>query len=424
MKKEQQAADSLYKTHFGKLVTSMLQFSRDINLETAEDLVQDSFVAALTTWKKNGVPENPAGWLYNVCRNKALNKIKRDKKFKNPFEAPSNSPEGREPALSDEAEFSDSIFDDQQLKLLFACANPRLSPKVQVVITLKYVINLKVESIAKVLGMTIDGIDKLLVRARQKIKMENIFLKEPLPQALRLRLPIVHKILYLIFNEGYKSSWGKELIREELCEDALLMTRSLLEMSISNKDTKALYALMLFNASRFKARFGTSGGLLDLEEQDRRLWNEDLIALACDFLKQSAGVAASAYHYEASIAFLHCTAKNFESTDWATISNLYLKLLQSSFNPFVELNYAIALFFSGDKEKAFKIVNGLQNKSFLNQYYLLNAALGKFNFLEGNYDKAREFYTKSLDQINSPAEKDFILRMITKIQEKENTILN
>ena len=415
MKKEQQAADSLYKTHFGKLVTSMLRFSRDIDLETAEDLVQDSFVAALTTWKKTGIPGNPAGWLYNVCRNKALNKIKRDKKFKNPFE--------NKESIAEETEFSESVFDDQQLKLLFSCANPRLSPKVQVVITLKYVINLKVEAIAKVLGMTIDGIDKLLIRARQKIKMENIFLKEPLPSTLRPRLPIVLKVLYLIFNEGYKSSWGNELIREDLCEDALLMTRSLLETSLHNKDTKALYALMLFNAARLKSRFGTSGELLDLEEQDRGLWNKDLIVLGCDYLKQSACAEPSSYHYESSIAYMHCKAKNFESTDWVTVSDLYLKLFQSSPNPFVELNYAIALYFSGKKEKAFEILNELRKKSFFNQYCLLNATLGKLNFLEGNYSKAKEFFSKTLSQTHSEAEKDFMNRMIKKINDREKLML-
>ena len=415
MKYEQQA-DNLYKTHFGKLVTAMLQFSREIDLQTAEDLVQDSFVAALTAWGKTGIPNNPAGWLYQVCRNKALNKIKRDKKFKNPFD--------NNESAADEPEFSDSIFEDQQLKLLFSCANPRLAPKVQVVVTLKYVINLKVESIASVLGMTIDGIDKLLLRARRKIKMENIFLKEPPPQSLGSRLPVVHKILYLIFTEGYKTSWGKQLTREELCEDALLMTRALLETSVSNKDTRALYALMLFNGARFKARFGNSGELLDLEEQDRSLWNKDLIALACDFLKQSGGAVASPYHYEASIAFLHCTAKSFESTDWAAIKNLYMKLLEDRPNPFVELNYAIALFFSGERSKALSIINNLRQRTVLNEYYLLNATLGKFNFLEGNYDNAKLFYTKTIAQTNSPAEKDFILRMIAKIEQKKKTILN
>jgi len=415
MKYEQQV-NNLYKSHFGKLVTSMLQFSRDINLETAEDIVQDSFLAALTAWKKTGVPDNPAGWIYNVCRNNALNKIKRDKKFKNPF--------ANNETIAEETEFSESVFDDQQLKLLFSCANPRLSPKVQVVITLKYIINLKVEAIAKVLGMTVDGIDKLLIRARQKIKMENIFLKEPLPSSLRSRLPVVHKILYLIFNEGYKSSWGKEIIREELCEDALLMTKYLLETSIHNKDTKALYALMLFNASRFKSRFGVSGELLDLEEQDRSLWNKDLVALACYFLKQSVETEASTYHYEASIAFLHCTAKNFESTDWITISKLYQKLLQTTPNPFVELNYAIAVYFSGNKEKAFKILSDLRQQSIIKQYYLLNATLGKFNFLEGNYTEAKAFYHKTLGQANLEVEKDFVIRMLNKINDKEKLSLS
>ena len=137
------------------------------------------------------------------------------------------------------------------------------------VITLKYVVNLKVEAIAKILGMTVDGIDKLLVRVRQKIKNEKILFFEPVAEELESRIHIVHKILYLIFNEGYKSSWGKELIREELCEEALLMTRALLNSTVGNKETSALYALMLFNAARFKARFGTHGELLDLEEQDR-----------------------------------------------------------------------------------------------------------------------------------------------------------
>jgi RNA polymerase sigma-70 factor (ECF subfamily) len=222
----------------------------------------------------------------------------------------------------------------------------------------------------------------------------------------------------------YKSSWGKELIREELCEDALLMSRSLLESKINNKDTKALYALMLFNAARFKSRFGTSGELLDLEEQDRSLWNKELVALASDYLKQSAGDETSSYQYEASIAYLHCTAKDFESTDWITISNLYFKLLQSNPNPFVELNYAIALYFAGKKETAFDLLNDLRKRTFLNKYYLLNATLGKLNFLEGNYTKAKEFYIKTLDQTNLQVEKDFILRMINKIREKEKLMLN
>src|SRR5579863_2733952 len=229
MDKIQQEVDRLYKSHFGKMVTSLLYFSKDLDLETAEDLVQDSFSAALVAWRRDGIPSNAAGWIFMVCRNKALNKIKEGKRFRNLFQEDAIAP--RDPGTPR------SPIDDYQLRLLFACAHPDLSPKVQVVITLKYVVNLKVEAIAKILGMTIDGVDKLLTRARQKIKEEKILLEEPGAEALQSRLHIVHKILYLIFNEGYKSSWGKELIREELCEEALMMTRALSESTIGNKET-------------------------------------------------------------------------------------------------------------------------------------------------------------------------------------------
>src|SRR6266496_528472 len=414
MDKVQQEVDRLYKSHYGKMVASLLYFSQDIDLETAEDLVQDSFSSALTAWSEDNIPSNPAGWIFTVCRNKALNKIKEGKRFRTLFED--------EDFNSGETKIRESVINDPQLKLLFACAHPDLSPKVQVVITLKYVVNLKVEAIAKILAMTIDGVDKLLVRARQKIRDEKILLEEPELSALTSRVPIVHKIIYLIFNEGYKSSWGKELVREELCEEALLMNRALLNSNIGNKETAALHALMLFNAARFKSRFGASGELLDLEEQDRSLWNKDLILLGCDFLKQAGGEIISPYHYEASIAYLHCNAKSFDSTDWQTITNLYFQLLENNPNPFVELNYAIALYYSGKKQKAIKILNALQQNPFINQYYLLNATLGKINFLEGNYIKAKEFFLKTLKQTNLQVEKDFILKMINKTNEYKKTM--
>jgi len=400
-------ADQLYKSHFGKMISSLLRFSNDIDLKTAEDLVQDSFSAALTSWEKDGLPVNPAAWLFRVCKNKALNKIKESKKFSELFVDEAVYP--GDPVLA--------VFplDDQQLILLFACAHPDLSPKVQVVITLKYVVNLKVEAIAKILGMTIDGIDKLLVRVRQKIKDEKIFFFEPVAEELESRIHIVHKILYLIFNEGYKSSWGKELIREELCEEGLLMTRALLKSTIGNKETSALYALMLFNASRFKGRFGTHGELLDLEEQDRASWNRDLIGLAFYHLELSRGELISAYHYEASIAGIHCSAESFAATDWKAITILYTCLLKINPNPFVELNYAIALYYSGQKNEALAILHKLETEPFFSQYYLLHASLGKIYFAEGNHILAKKYFTDTLTLTSSPAEKGFIQRLLEKV---------
>jgi RNA polymerase sigma factor (sigma-70 family) len=397
----------LYKSHYGKMVSSLLYFSKNVDLETAEDIVQDAFTAALSTWPADGIPANPAGWIFRVCRNKLLNRIKQDERVRGLFE---NEDFGKS-----DAEFTESPIDDQQLKLLFSCAHPDLSPKVQVVITLKYVVNLKVEAIARILGMTIDGVDKMLLRARHKIRDEKILLTEPDLAFLKYRLPIVHKIIYLIFNEGYKSSWGKEILREELCEDALLMNKALLESNIGNTETAALHALMLFNASRFKARFDGSGALLDLEEQDRSRWDQDLIQYASGFLFQSRGQMVSSYHYEASIAYLHCIAVDFKSTDWMSISRLYAHMLQNNANPFVEMNYAIALYYADQKTKAMNILHGLQQKPFLSQYYLLNAALGKICFLEGDHDAALGYFRKTLTQTDSVAEKEYIQKLIDRM---------
>jgi RNA polymerase sigma factor (sigma-70 family) len=405
MDKEQQAADKLYKSHFGKMVTAMLQFSRDIDIETAEDLVQDAFYAALSSWKHNGIPDNPAGWMYTVCRNNAINTLKKKKSFKNPFE--------EDQAIHEEAEPDENIFDDVKMQLLFACSHPRLSAKTQVVITLKYVANLKTKSIAKALGITTDGIDKILARAKQLIRMEKIFLKEPTPQQLKKRLHAVHKIIYLIFNEGYKASSGKEIIRQDLCEESLIMTKSLLDKHICTSDTAALYALLLFNAARIGARITPAGELSDLGEQDRALWNKDLIALGTYYLNQSKCENVSSYHYEAAIAYLHCHAESFADTDWASITQLYRQILQNNRNPFIELNYAIALYYDAQKQEAFDALHDLQ-KTFLDRSYLLHAALGKLYCQEGEYYKSRQHLTKALSLTNFQVEKDFLKKMLVK----------
>ena len=405
MDQGQLVADKLYKTHFGKMVTVMLRFSSDIDLETAEDLVQDAFLVALAAWEQKGIPQNPAGWMYSVCRNNAINALKKSKTFQNPFQEDQATNEGAEPEAS--------IFDDRKMQLLFACADPRLSAKMQVVITLKYVANLRAESIAKALGLTVDGIDKILSRAKQRIRLENIFLTEPTQEQLKSRLPVVHKIIYLIFNEGYKAGSGKHIIREELCEESLIMTKSLLDNHICSSGSAALYALLLLNAARLGVRFTSNGGLSDLEEQDRSLWNKDLIALGSYYLLQSKSSNISSYHYEAAIAYLHCQAKSFADTDWAGIVQLYKQLLQNNPNPFIELNYAVALYYASKKRKAFEVLQQLQ-QTFLDNSYALHVVLGKLYLLEGDYDKGNLHLTKALDLTNFQAEKDYVQRLLMK----------
>jgi RNA polymerase sigma factor (sigma-70 family) len=374
-------------------------------LKLAEDLVQDAFYTALSSWKQSGIPHNPAGWMYTVCRNNAINLLKRNQSFKNPFE--------EYPASTGEPEPEDILFDDRKMQLLFACSHPRLSAKMQVVITLKYVANLKTVSIANALGISTDGIDKILARAKSRIRMENIFLKPPTTQQLKTRLPIVHKILYLIFNEGYKAGSGKEIIRPALCEESLIMTKSLLDYHVCDPDTAALYALLLFNAARLNARITAGGELPDLEEQDRSLWSQDLIALGSYYFNQSRCEQVSAYQYEAGIAYLHCHAKRFEETDWKSITQLYKQLLENNPNPFIQLNYAIALYYDSQKQRAFDLLHELQ-ETFLDQSYLLHAALGKLYWQEGNHTGSELHLTRALSLTNFQLEKDYINKMLVR----------
>ncbi len=395
--------DQLYRRHFGRMVATLLRFSRSLDPAAAEDIVHDTFSAALASWSVKGVPLSTSGWLYKVCRNKALNRVRRDNRSTE-FEdhllaAPDNS-------------FSDSAVEDQDLRMLFACAHPALAPKAQVVITLKYVANLRIEAIANVLGITVDGVDKILSRARHRIKDEKLLLDEPPQSMLESRLSTVHKVIYLIFNEGYKPSTGKTDIRKELCEDALLLNRALLDSKFGNHDTAALQSLMVFNSARFDSRFGAGGELIELEYQDRLKWDHNLIMLGQTLLDQSRTESISTYHIEASIACLHCTADRFTNTNWELIAKLYARLLNNNPNPFVELNYGIALYYDGKKVQAFKILLDLTKDPYLSRYFLLNSALGKLYLLEGELLLAGRYLSIAYGQAESEQERLLIRKRL------------
>lgn len=430
----QQAVDDLYKTDYGKIVSAIFTHFRDVTIATVEDTVQDAFAAALTSWTATTIPANPGGWIYTVSRNRMVSLLRDDRRRWSPLDGQSDhllsadtAPTAAAYAAAGDVYFT-AAFKDQQLRLLFACAHPDLSPKVQIVITLKYVANLKTDAIARALGMSADGIEKLLFRARKKIRDERLFLLDPGgPTAIPQRLPTVHKMIYLIFNEGYKPSSGDEAVNTSLCEEALLLCKDLLDHQLGDSATTALYALMLFNAARFSGRTTPEGDLLDLDGQDRSRWSRPMIALACDLFRQSRGGPMSSYHFEAAIAWVHCSADSFADTNWRLISRLYLRLLRAYPNPFVELNYAIALYYAGTrseasagtkteapagtKDKAFEILHGLLQQPFMNEYYLLNAALGKFYLLEGDLPRAKEFFTRTLQQTTHPREIAFIRRL-------------
>src|SRR3984885_4093752 len=370
----------LYKERFGQLISLILQRFRHLSIEWAEDIVQETFTAAALHWPKTGMPENPSGWLYQTCKNKSINLLKKNSKTADLSLAKTVS------VAADE--ISEDGFKDAQLRMLMACCHPHLTPKTQIVLALKYVANLKVENIARQFGAEPDAIEKMLYRARQKIKSESLILSTGLYGYPVERLSVMHKIIYLIFNEGYKQSGEKKSQGKILCEDALMLNKFLFDSPLCNPETKALQALMLFNVARFDARFDAEGNAVELEYQDRALWDQSLIQLAGFLLSESEDTNFSPYHLEAAIAYVHCTARKFEDTDWEAICKYYDVLLKVYPSPFAEINYAVALQYNRQNEKAFRILMDLHRNPYFNKLPILDKTIQKYfkRFKTNNYE--------------------------------------
>ncbi len=360
----------IYKDKFGQLISLILQRFRSLSIESAEDIVQETFAEAAVLWPKHGVPENPAGWLYQVCKNKSINLLKRNSKTGDLSLAKTVSIEAEE--------ISEHGFKDAQVLMLMACCHPDVTPKTQVVLALKYVANLKVENIALMFGAELDAIEKMLYRARQKIRSKSLSLSVSLNGYSKERLSIVHKVIYLIFNEGYKQSGKKISQGKVMCEDALMLNKFLFDSPVCNSETKALQALMLFNIARFDARFDAQGNAVELEYQDRSLWDRSLIQLAHLLLTESKDSTFSPYHLEAAIAWVHCAAQKFEDTDWAAICKYYEVLLKIYPSPFAEINYAVALQYNHQNEKAFRILTDLHRNPYYNKLPILTISIQKY----------------------------------------------
>jgi RNA polymerase sigma factor (sigma-70 family) len=360
----------LYKERFGQLISLMLQRFRHMPIDWAEDIVQETFTAAALHWPKTGIPENPSGWLYQTCENKSINLLKKTSKTGDLSLAKRVSVAAEE--------ISEDGFKDAQLRMLMACCHPNMTPRTQIVLALKYVANLKVENIALQFGAEPDAIEKMLCRARQKIKNGSL-ISSTRPYGYSVeRLSVMHKVIYLIFNEGYKQSGDKINQGRIMCEDALMLNKFLFDSPLCNPETKALQALMLFNVARFDARFDAQGNAVELEYQDRSLWDQSLIQLAGFLLSESEDTNFSPYHLEAAIAYVHCTARKFEDTDWEAICKYYDVLLKVYPSPFAEINYAVALQYNRESDKAYRILMELHRNPYFNKLPILEKTIRKY----------------------------------------------
>lgn len=400
--------DHLFRHESGKVISVLTRVFGVENIELAEDVVQDSLIEAINQWTFKGVPENPAGWLYRVAKNKALNVINREKQKRKYIV---DIKDYQKFDTIDESSlkffFSKQEIADDQLRMIFTCCHPFISPDSQVVLTLKTLCGFSIQEIAKAFLTSEENINKRLVRARKKLREGNIVFEVPENKNLEERLSIVLKTIYLLFNEGYSASTGNNLIRFELCEEAIRLTDLISEHSaIQNKsDIYALLALMQLNASRFSARQNKEGNILTLAEQDRSIWNQALIQKGLSNLEKStSNTHISIYQILATISAYHCVATNFYSTDWKSILSLYDNLLQLDNSPIVLLNRAIALSKVAGAAKGIKELELIQDNPLIKSYHLFYSTQAEFYVELNKFSEAAECLEKAIKLSPLPSE--------------------
>jgi len=405
----QELIPNLFRTEFSKIVSVLCKTFGLSNIQLAEDLVSDTFLAASATWGLKGIPDNPTAWLYTVAKNKARDTFRREKVFRDKVK-----PELEHQPNSSEAfdiDLSEHNIKDSQLKMLFAICNPIVSSEAQIALALRILCGFGVAEIAKAFLGKIETINKRLHRAKTALRKENIDLGIPSPTAMENRLNNVLSVLYLLFNEGYYSTTNEKNIRKELCFEAMRLNYLLLEYTPTNRShTNALMALFCFHASRFEARTNKNGSQIIYSEQNTELWNKELIEKGKHYLYESAKEKRfSKYHLEAAIAYWH-TEPTDSQKKWESILQLYNQLLQLEYSPIVALNRTYALAKANGIQEAITECLKIDLKN-NHLYHLLLAEL----YESVNGQKQRNHLKEALRLADTQSERKWILNKLTAI---------
>jgi RNA polymerase sigma factor (sigma-70 family) len=413
--------DHLFRREAGKLVSILTRIFGIDRLQMAEDVVQEALVRALRTWPYHGVPKNPSAWLMQTAKHLALDLLRREKLFFEKEPEIITFIEQRLPgtSLNDEPMLEDEIKDDR-LRLMFACCHPILSQEAQTALALKVLCAFSPREIAKAFLTTEAAIVKRLTRARQRLQEQKVSFEIPSGGELPARLDSVLQILYLLFNEGYKASGGQNLVRKELCADAVRLGTMLAAHPAGDQPrTHALLALMLLNSARLSERIDNRGRILRLNEQDRSRWNRSLIQAGMLHLELSAkGDKVSEYHLQAGIAACHCMAPDYASTDWRQILSLYDALAELNDSPVIALNRAVAVAKVYGPQKGIEAVEAILNRQQLDSYHLFHAVLGELEAQRNQFHTAAKHLRKAIRLTDVTSERSFLEKKLEELEEQ------
>ncbi|MFN8442984.1 MAG: RNA polymerase sigma factor [Caldilineaceae bacterium] len=398
----------MFGNESGRVVGTLMRLTGDLDL--AEECAQEAFIAALETWPETGVPPNPGAWLTFVARNRAIDRLRRGVKERLKLE--------QLQAISEEVDRSLAIHDGDAdlLRLVFICCHPALSTDAQIALTLRLVLGLSTTQIARALLTSEPTMTQRLTRAKNKIRHSVIPFEMPVPSAMAGRLAAVLHVIYLLFNEGYSATGGDELVRSELCFEAIRLAKLLISVAPDQPEVQGLLALMLLHHSRRSTRLDEQGELVPLSEQDRRRWDQAMIDEGVAVLEQALHRRnAGPYQIQAAIAACHATAATADETDWPQIQALYAKLEEVSPSPIVTLNRAVAVAVVDGSAAALAILNQLEAEGTLAGYHLLAATQAECLRRLDQPKQAATYYRKALGEVKTEAERAFLLRRLEEL---------
>ena len=408
------SVDHMFRHRAGQMIATLTRIFGIERLDQVEDAVQEAMVRALKLWPHQGEPDNPSAWLIQVAKNLMLDGLRRDSRLRPDPDGIEDSIESLRhfPAEADAA-FANEIRDDQ-LRMIFTCCHPMIPEDGRIALTLKTVGGFSVSEIARAFLSQEPSIAKTLTRAKQRLREFNVKLEMPQPDKLSARLESVLSVIYLMFNEGHSALEGEELVRTDLCHEAIRLCELLAEHPVTGAPkVHALGALLLFQGARLTARCDPAGELLLLSEQDRSLWDRAMIKRGLYRLRKSAsGDQISDYHMEAEIASCHALAPSFEATDWPRVLDCYQELLNRKPSPVVALNWIVALSRVAGVEAGLLELNKLAEDRTLGNYYPFYATRGELLSEAGKQSEAVDAYQKALSLTSSEPIRRFLMKRV------------